>query len=234
GFIDDGAEIAALPRNEMFVRMFEAGLRNVIYTINTETGRFEEVYEEDSWLGHFQFSPTDPDTLMFCHEGPWEWLDRIWLLSVSTGKTRLVYKRKHPGEIAGHEFWAPDGKSVWFDLRNRQTGTFALAKTDLDTGETSVYPLKPEEWSVHYNIGRHASFLCGDGGGVGPWIYRFDPQPDLTMDVTKLCSIRENDYATCEPNVHVTPDGEWALFTSNQAGENRLYAVSTTAEDNPG
>ena len=30
------------------------------------------------WLNHLQFSPTDPTLLMFCHEGPWHKVDRIW------------------------------------------------------------------------------------------------------------------------------------------------------------
>ena len=227
GYYEGGAEIAALPRNEMFVSMFDARLRNVIFTIDIETGRFEEVYAENAWLGHFQFSPADPNTLMFCHEGPWERLDRVWLLDMTTREPRLVYKRKHPGEIAGHEFWGPDGKSVWFDLRNRQTGTFALANTELATGETTVYPLEPEQWSVHYNIGRRGDILCGDGGGMGPWIYRYEPRPDGSMGVSKLCSLEGHDYAAREPNVHMTRDSEWVLFTSNMQGENRVYAVGT-------
>jgi len=226
GYVEGGEEIAKLPRGEMFVRMFEAKLRNVIYTIGVEAGRYEEVYEEPAWLGHFQFSPTDPNTLMFCHEGPWERLARIWLLDLSKRESRLVFRRRREGEIAGHEFWHPDGTRVWFDLRHRGDGELALANVELATGALTAYPLKPEEWCYHYNIEPRGAWLCGDGGPDGPWIYRFDPEPDGAARVTKLCSMAGHDYARWEPNVHVTPDGQWGVFTTNMSGGTEVRAVS--------
>jgi oligogalacturonide lyase len=231
GYVEGGEEIAKLPRGEMFVKMFDAKLRNVIYTIDIQTGRYEEVYEENTWLGHFQFSPTDPNTLMFCHEGPWERLDRIWLLDMTKRESRLVFKRRREGEIAGHEFWHPDGTRVWFDLRHRADGEFALANVELATGGLTAYPLKAEEWCVHYNIEPKGTWLCGDGGRDGPWIYRFDPQPDGTAQVTKLCSMAGHDYVRREPNVHVTPDAQWVVFTANMAGPTEVRAVSAEPED---
>ena len=226
GHLEGGEEIVKRPPGERFVKLFEARLRNVIYTIDLETGRYEEVHEENEWLGHFQFSPTDPNTLMFCHEGPWERLDRIWLLDLSTRETRLVYKRRREGEIAGHEFWHPDGTRVWFDLRRRADGEFALANVHLATDALTAYPLKPEEWCYHYNVEPQGRWLCGDGGPDGPWIYRFDPQPDATVRVTKLCSLAGHDYSRWEPSVHVTPDGNWVVFTTNMAGTTEVRAVS--------
>ena len=231
GYVEGGEEIAKLPRGEMFVRMFDAKLRNVIYTIDIETGRYQEIYEENTWLGHFQYSPAGPNTLMFCHEGPWERLDRIWLLDVAKRESRLVYRRRREGEIAGHEFWHPDGRRVWFDLRHRADREFALANVNLATGELTAYPLKPEEWSVHYNIEPRGRWLCGDGGEEGPWIYLFTPQGDGTVKVTRLCSLEGHSYPRREPNVHVTPDRKWVVFTTNMAGETQVRAVSVSAEE---
>ena len=225
GYVQGGEEIAKLPRGESFVRMFDAKLRNVIYTLDIASGRYEEVYEENAWLGHFQFSPTDPNTLMFCHEGPWERLDRIWLLDLRTRANRLAFPRRREGEIAGHEFWHPDGTRIWFDLRHRADGEFALANVDLATGALTAYPLKREEWSYHYNVEPQGQWLCGDGGPDGPWIYRFDPRPDGSVAVTKLCSMAGHDYARWEPNVHVTPDARWVVFTTNMTGSTEVRAV---------
>ena len=231
GYYDGGRDIAALPRAQVFVKMFEAHLRNVIYTIDIETGHYEEVHEEGNWLGHFQFSPTDPNTLMFCHEGPWARLDRIWLLDLTERDARLVYRREREGEIAGHEFWHPDGTCVWFDLRYPPQAEFYLASTDIVTGETARYPLRPEEWSVHYNVDRQGRRICGDGGGLGPWIYLYEPRADATVSVSKLCSLAGHDYARWEPNVHFSPDGKWVTFAANMHGENRVYAVGASAEE---
>ncbi|MGQ9732100.1 MAG: oligogalacturonate lyase family protein [Candidatus Zipacnadales bacterium] len=229
GYIEGGEEFAKMPRAEIFVKMFDAKLRNVIYTIEIATGAYTEVYAENTWLGHFQFSPTDSNTLMFCHEGPWEQVDRIWLLNLSTRETRLAFTRRREGEIAGHEFWNPSGEYIWFDLRNRATGEFYLANVSLASGQVTAYPLHPEEWSVHYNIDHSGRLLCGDGGEQGPWIYLYEPQTDGTVRVEKLCSMEGHDYRRWEPNAHFTPDGEWVTFTTNVTGSTDVRAVSVRA-----
>ncbi len=38
------------------------------------------------WLNHIQFSPNDPEQVMYSHEGPWHKVDRIWLTNIH-GKT---------------------------------------------------------------------------------------------------------------------------------------------------
>ena len=72
------------------------------------------MYSEKAWLNHVQFSPTDPNLLMYCHEGPWHKVNRIWTIDIRTGQTRLMHERTVDREIAGHEFFSPDGKWVIF------------------------------------------------------------------------------------------------------------------------
>jgi oligogalacturonide lyase len=42
-------------------------------------------------------------------------------------------------EIAGHEFFSPDGKTIWFDHQQPRGVTFALTGTDLKTGLEKSY-----------------------------------------------------------------------------------------------
>ena len=65
-------------KSDFFERVYEAKLLRSLFTINVKTGEFKKFYSEKAWLNHIQFSPTDPDLLMFCHEGPWHKVDRIW------------------------------------------------------------------------------------------------------------------------------------------------------------
>ena len=48
-----------------------AGAPRVLFTVNTKTGELKDIFKEHEWLGHLQFSPTDPSLIMFCHEGTW-------------------------------------------------------------------------------------------------------------------------------------------------------------------
>ena len=45
-----------------------------------QTGEVKTIHKANDWLNHLLFSPTDPTLLMFCHEGPWHKVDRIWTI----------------------------------------------------------------------------------------------------------------------------------------------------------
>ena len=92
-------------------------------------------------------------------------------------------------EIAGHEFWSPDGKTIWYDLQTPRGEVFWLAGYDLATGKRRWYHVERNQWSVHFNISPDQTMFSGDGGDSemvahapdGKWIYLFRPQaiPDV-------------------------------------------------------
>ena len=91
-----------------------AGTPLVLYTVAIGTGKVTRIHTSNDWLNHLQCSPTDPEQIMFCHEGPWHYVDRIWLIRADgTGLTK-VHTRNMDMEIAGHEFFSTDGQSVWY------------------------------------------------------------------------------------------------------------------------
>lgn len=47
--------------------------------------------DREHWIAHCNTSPTRPDLLTFCHEGPWERVgQRIWLMHLDTGRVEPV------------------------------------------------------------------------------------------------------------------------------------------------
>ncbi|WP_029012572.1 oligogalacturonate lyase family protein [Niveispirillum irakense] len=227
----------------------EARIPMEIFTLNIKTGERKVVHAATDWLNHVQFSPTDPNLLMFCHEGPWHKVDRIWLIRTDgTGLTK-VHKRSMNMEIAGHEFFSHDGKMIWYDLQTPRGEDFWLAGYEIATGKRTWYHLDRDEWSVHYNINRDGTLFAGDGGDEemvakakdGKWIYLFRPEgiPDVAgisapdaanlispgvLRATKLVNMKDHDYRM-EPNITFTPDGKWVVFRSNMHGEAYTYAV---------
>jgi oligogalacturonide lyase len=170
-----------------------AGRPKMIYTINTKTGEFKVIHRENDWTNHLQCSPTDPLQIIWCHEGPWHFNDRTWAIRADGTPPRLLHERTMNMEIEGHEFFAADGKSVWYDLQTPKSGVFWLAGVDLATGHRTWYHLERSEWSVHYNRSPDGKLFAGDGGGPnsvaaftmdrqrldppgnGQWIYLFRP-----------------------------------------------------------
>jgi oligogalacturonide lyase len=158
-----------------------------LMTIATKTGEVKLFNHSTEWLNHIQFSPGDPNLLMFCHEGPWQLVDRIWTINVMGGPPRLVHDRTMRNEIAGHEFFSADGKTVWYDLQTPISSVFWVAGCNLETGARIWYHLERSEWSVHFNVSPDGTLFAGDGGGPssvaapgnGQWIYLFRPQLGL-------------------------------------------------------
>jgi oligogalacturonide lyase len=240
------AKDLALHHRLMAIRQ---GPPQVIFTVNIATGEIKEVLREREWIGHLQFSPTDPAQIMFCHEGTWHEVDRIWLVRTDgTGLTK-VHTRTMNMEIAGHEFFSADGRTVWYDLQTPRGEDFWLAGYDLATAKRTWYHLSRDEWSVHFNISPDGRLFAGDGGDAemvarakdGKWIYLFRPEriPDVAgvknpdsatlidtgrLKSERLVNLAKHNYLL-EPNVSFTPDVKWIVFRSNLHGVVHTYAV---------
>jgi len=193
--------------------------------------QLKKVFTDSAWLNHVQFSPTDPNLLMFCHEGPWHKVDRIWTINIKSGNIKLIHKRTMDMEIAGHEWFSPDGNRIWFDLQMPRGKMFFVGGADVQTGVETKYQLQRDKWSVHYTISSDQRLFAGDGGDSssvakakdGKWIYLFTPVGN-TFQSEKLVSMRYHKYKL-EPNVHFSPDGKWVIFRANFEGEENVYAV---------
>jgi len=218
-------------KSDYFNKIYEAKLKRSLITLNVNTKELNNIYSENAWLNHIQFSPTDPDLLMYCHEGPWHKVDRIWNINIKTKKNQLMHKRTVDREIAGHEFFSPDGKTIWFDLQIPRGETFYLAGNHLESGKETRYSLKRDEWSIHYNIAPDLKSFAGDGGDEGQvahakngrWIYHFTPKGDSLVS-EKLVNMKNHDY-NLEPNIHFSPNGQQLIFRANFEGTTQIYAV---------
>lgn len=218
-------------KSSYFNIIYEAKLPRTLFTVNVKTKGLTKLFSDSAWLNHVQFSGTDPATLMFCHEGPWHKVNRIWTIDINTKEVKLMHKRTMDMEIAGHEWIGPDGKKIWFDLQQPRSTTFFVAGADIKTGKETKYSLTRDEWSIHFNISPDQKLFAGDGGDPGQvakakdgqWIYLFTPDGDKFKS-TRLVNMRHHNYKT-EPNVHFSPDGKWIIFRANFEGNTNVYAV---------
>jgi oligogalacturonide lyase len=226
-----------------------AGAPRVLFTVNTKTGAIKEVLREHEWINHLQFSPTDPNLIMFCHEGTWHEVDRVWTIRTDGSGLTKIHTRTMNMEIAGHEFFSADGKTIWYDLQTPRGVDFWLAGYDVENAKRTWYPLLKNEWSVHYNVSPDGSLFAGDGGDSemvarapdGKWIYLFRPErvPDVAgikapnsadlidpgfFNSEKLVNMKKHDYRL-EPNVTFSPDMKWIVFRSNMLGPTHVFAV---------
>ena len=232
-------------KGQMMEERLAAHIPMGMFVIDTKTGASQTILRSTDWLNHLLFSPTDPTLLMFCHEGPWHKVDRIWTIRTDGSRLTKVHTRTMAMEIFGHEFWSTDGKTIYYDLQTPRGEDFWLATYGVETGERTWYHLQRNEWSIHFNVSADGKLICGDGGDPGQvakapdgeWIYLFRPEPIANRGIDdkglirsgvlhaeKLVNMSQHKY-TLEPNVRFTPDAKWVLFRSNMFGPTYVFAV---------
>jgi oligogalacturonide lyase len=235
------------PRNkgQMMEERWAARLPMAMFTVKVATGEIRIIHKSRDWLNHLLFSPTDPGLLMFCHEGPWHKVDRIWTIRTDGTQLQKIHTRTMAMEIFGHEFWSADGKTIWYDLQTPRGEDFWLAGYEIESGRRTWYHLERNEWSIHFNVTRDGKLFCGDGGDPGQvarapdgqWIYLFRPErienrgiddPNFVrpgvLRAERLVNMSKHQYRL-EPNVSFSPDQKWVVFRSNRFGPTYVFAV---------
>jgi oligogalacturonide lyase len=249
-----GANVQSDDKGQMMERRLAARIPVVFFTIRLEpgpsgekAGTIKPLFHSTDWIGHMLFSPTDPTLIMYCHEGMWQKVDRIWLIHTDGSGNTLIHKRTMAMEIAGHEFWGLDGKTIWYDWQYPKGEDFFVASYNLETHKRVAYHLQRNEWSIHFNLTQDLDLFCGDGGDSGQvaqapdgeWIELFRPQ---TIDQgtgalnsidffqpgvfhsEHLVNMAHQNYRA-EPNPRFSPDKKYVFFTSNMFGRSYVFAA---------
>jgi oligogalacturonide lyase len=241
-------------KGQMMEARLAARLPLILFTIRLEPGpsgekpgEIKTLLHSTDWVNHLLFSPTDPTLLMYCHEGPWQKVDRIWMIHTDGTHNTMIHKRTMAMEIAGHEFWGLDGETIWYDWQYPKGEDFFLAGYNLKTGKRTAYHLQRNEWSIHFNLTKDLDLFTGDGGDPGQvakapdgeWIQLFRTkmiggtegalnEPDFfqpgVLHSERLVNMSHHYYRE-EPNVRFSPDKSLVLFTSNMFGPSYVFGV---------
>jgi len=213
-----------------------------LVTMDAKTGEIKTFNPSNDWDNHFQFSPTDPNLLMFCHEGPWQLNDRVWTIRTDGTGLMDVHTRTMINEIWGHEFWSGDGRTIWYQLYTpRGEGSVTwIGGYNLDRHQQIWYLNPPDTASIHVNVSKDGSLFAGDGNTQCPWVFLFRPtlarnlagdaydashliQPGY-LSVERLVNMSDHNYSL-EPNPVFTPDMKWVIFRSNMFGASYVFEV---------
>ncbi len=247
-----GPLVQPLNKGQMMEERLAAKLPMTLFTIHLQSAKQTVLLEHDTnWINHLLFSPADPTLLMYCHEGTWQKVDRIWNIRTDGSHNELIHKRTMEMEIAGHEFWGGgDGKTIWYDLQIPRGEDFFLASYNLETHQRRWFHMLRNEWSIHFNVTADESLMCGDGGDPGQvakapdgqWIELFRPQIIRNTGLSdpafvqpgvlkseKLVNMSKHNYKL-ESNVRFSPDNKQIFFTANFFGPSYVFAVDVARE----
>lgn len=124
------------------------GLQYVFGTLPLDGGDFEFWARFDRHYNHVQFSPTDPERIIFSQENHVDPItglrlpivDRLWTMTRG-GAPRPIMPE--PIRLT-HEWWDPDGRHVWCLDPGK-----ALWRVDLETGEFEEKDRRALMWHAH-------------------------------------------------------------------------------------
>jgi oligogalacturonide lyase len=230
-------QFSVAKEDNLAARALNPTLQSFVFR-NLKTGESLETGFQYGDLNHLQFNPVDPNLLLYCHEGTWHEVDRTWTIRTDGSNMRLMHQRTIDMEINGHEWWSWDGQTVWFDLQTPRSQDFWIAGVNMKTASKIRYHLQRAWWGVHFNSSRDDTLFASDGGDPsqvayatdGMWINLLRVQPNATVTREQLVNMSAHSYVTgrggVEPNVHITPDKRWVVFTGQFAqGQRHVYAV---------
>jgi len=234
-------------KGERMAKRLAAKLPTTLFTLDLKSGQVRPLIEHSiDWLNHLQFSPTDPTHLMYCHEGSWQQVDRIWTIRTDGTQNHLVHKRLMEMEMAGHEWWGADGKTIFYQLHFPRGGRVSfIASYNVVTSERSWLQYNADQSSIHDNSSPDAKLFCGDGDDHSPWIFLLHPVlvPDRQsvgenlikggyLESEKLVNMSKHNYRL-EPNPRFTPDQKFIIFRSNMFGPDYVFAVEVAKAATP-
>jgi oligogalacturonide lyase len=217
-----------------FETYFQAKPHCMILAVSTKDGTVRTLHEDQLWLGHINTSPTQPNLLSFCHEGPWEQIDhRIWVLDMNTGRHWKV-RDTETNEYVGHEYWLLDGIRIGYHgftgSLEEPTGKI-IGSVRFDGQDVQDFSFPYQNMHVHSN---DLSIVIGDGQQTSA--YHGDQFQD-TLQVWRnngtgfegprlLCKHRGSFHSQIL-HVHprVSPNGKQVLFTSDMSGYGNIYMV---------
>jgi oligogalacturonide lyase len=194
-----------------------------IVRVDTATGLAATVFEERYWIGHCNASPTQPDLLTFCHEGPWDAVDhRIWGLDLASGRVWKVGEPQ-PGETIGHEHWLADGEHIAYHGHGPR-GQALHGRIRHDGSGKQQIEFSSSSMHFHSNT---LDLVVGDGTRDDPHLLLWALRDGAFQGPRQLLTHR-GSFNTQTVHVHprLTSDGRQVLFVSDMSGYGNLYLAT--------
>jgi hypothetical protein len=209
----------------------EVGLQYIFGSLPVDGGDFQFWHRFDRNYNHAQFSPTDPDLVLFAQENHPDQLtglrfgieDRLWIIRRG-GQPRPLLPT--PTRLT-HEWWDPDSRHAWC-IKGRE----GVWRIDVETAEVEQIPWVGGTWHSHSS--KDGMYLIGD---ANPTFYRGCPSTvnflnrHTRREVQLVSNPEMPNYAGAnyhiDPHPRFTCNEQYVTFTTTIRGEVDLAILPT-------
>jgi oligogalacturonide lyase len=200
---------------------------SAVLTGKTDGTGLHEVARQKKWISHTLISPTNPDLILYCHEGRWMQVEqRMWLVNADGSNNRPLRPEEKPEIAIGHEFWFGDGIRVGYQVRY-PGGKPMIGVADTRDGSYHEYPLPYADG--HMEASHHGNFFIGDGSDKDPYLnlYRLENGKITGRHIFRHGSNFSQQH--WHPHPSFSPDDAYVLFTSCREKNGNVYLIKMPA-----
>ncbi|MBD2845009.1 hypothetical protein IDH44_07390 [Paenibacillus sp. IB182496] len=208
---------------------------SVIIRYDIRQGQPLAVWGEHRVISHINLHPHDPDRILFCHEGPWELVHRLWTIDVPRNEVAPLLEQRVGMEKVGHEFFTASGRiGAQYSVRDRKGEPFyrhgeLFVRIDGSDEQRYDYPYaRPTHFQLSYDerlgVGDHAQIRANmDDARHYISLMRY---ADHRVHAGLLCR-HGTSWKTqmSHPHPIFTRDDRYVIFSSDEGGQANVYRV---------
>jgi oligogalacturonide lyase len=189
----------------------------------TDGTGFREIARQKKWVSHTMVSPTDPDLVLYCHEGRWNQVEqRMWLVNADGANNRKLRTEEMPELRIGHEFWLPDGIRVGYQSTYPNAGKM-IGIADTRDGKYQEYPTEFSD--SHVQVTPDGRWYVGDGAAKAPFINLYELKDGKLRGRHLFRHGSDFSKQNWHPHPSFSPDGGFVLFTGTRSGTGDIYLI---------
>jgi oligogalacturonide lyase len=210
---------------------------SVIMRINMENGQPAAVWGERMWISHVLIHPSQPDTILFCHEGGGAVKQRMFTVNAATKLARTAQPLfpMRPGEFTVPEYFTRAGE-VGFQYEVEREGRMEYYNAFIRTDGTWIRQyLLPGPRPGHIQSNSDNTLIIGDRGFLSP----DDKQGGNYMSlmthgngiahVRRLCRHQPGPTQHSHGHPVFSPNDRWVLFNSRIGTKENIAMADVTS-----